>query len=51
MKSSVIVIKIFRTDHFDSTLTCRVTLTLKIMLSIEFIFLHIVMDANVHFRI
>ena len=41
MKSSLIVIKKFRIDHFDFTSMRGVILTLKIMLSIEFIiFVH-----------
>ena len=34
---NLIVIKIFYVDYIDFTSTCRIILTLKIMLSIEFI--------------
>ena len=37
MRLNLIAIIFFRVDYIDSTSTCRVILTLKIMLSIEFI--------------
>ena len=37
MRLNLIIIKNFRIDYFDFTSTCRVNLTLKIMLSVEFI--------------
>ena len=37
MRSNLIVIKKFRVDYIASTSMCRVILTLKIMLSVEFI--------------
>ena len=37
MKSNLIAIKVFCVDYIDSTSTCRVILTSKIMLSIKFI--------------